>query len=138
LWVHVCPWLVHAPKVLQLCTNQLFVWFVQVRVNNWPACHWNHFNSLCCMILVIVVEITSIGSYIMVYIPTFFFMLVCLFACKKYEMHGVQKGSYDSWRNIVQSHKCSTKSCFLDIYVSQQAKLSFTCKVHYKFFHVFW
>jgi hypothetical protein len=25
---------VHAPKVLQLCTNQFVVWFVQVRVNN--------------------------------------------------------------------------------------------------------
>jgi hypothetical protein len=28
LWVRDCPWLVHAPKVLQLCTNQLVVWFV--------------------------------------------------------------------------------------------------------------
>jgi hypothetical protein len=35
LWlVHVCPWLIYAPKVLQLCINQLVVWFVQVRVNN--------------------------------------------------------------------------------------------------------
>jgi len=29
LWVCVCPWLVRAPKVFQLCTNQLVVWFVQ-------------------------------------------------------------------------------------------------------------
>jgi hypothetical protein len=28
LWVRVCPWLVHAPKVFQLCINQLVVWFV--------------------------------------------------------------------------------------------------------------
>jgi hypothetical protein len=28
LWVRVCPWLILAPKVLKLCTNQLFVWFV--------------------------------------------------------------------------------------------------------------
>jgi hypothetical protein len=28
LWVHVCLWLVHAPKMLQLCINQLVVWFV--------------------------------------------------------------------------------------------------------------
>jgi hypothetical protein len=28
LWVCVCPWFVHAPKMLQLCTNQLIVWFV--------------------------------------------------------------------------------------------------------------
>jgi hypothetical protein len=28
LWVCVCPWLIHAPKVLHLCTNQLVVWFV--------------------------------------------------------------------------------------------------------------
>jgi hypothetical protein len=28
LWVWVCPWLVLAPKVLQLCANQLVVWFV--------------------------------------------------------------------------------------------------------------
>jgi hypothetical protein len=27
-WVRVCPWFVYAPKVLQLCTNQLVVWFV--------------------------------------------------------------------------------------------------------------
>jgi hypothetical protein len=27
LWVRVCPWLVLTPKVLQLCTNQLVIWF---------------------------------------------------------------------------------------------------------------
>jgi hypothetical protein len=36
LWVCVCSWLV--TKVLQLCTNQLIVWVVQVHVNNWIAC----------------------------------------------------------------------------------------------------
>jgi hypothetical protein len=30
LWVRVYSWLIHAPKVLQLCTNQLVVWFVHV------------------------------------------------------------------------------------------------------------
>jgi hypothetical protein len=32
LWICVCPWFVRAPKVLQLCTNQLvwFVWFVWI------------------------------------------------------------------------------------------------------------
>jgi hypothetical protein len=39
LWVCVCPWFIHAQKVLQLCINQLVVWFVQVHVNNWPTCH---------------------------------------------------------------------------------------------------
>jgi hypothetical protein len=39
LWIYVCLWLVRAQKVLQLCTNQLIVWFVQVHVNNWPTCH---------------------------------------------------------------------------------------------------
>jgi hypothetical protein len=39
LWVHVCLWFVRAPKVFQLRTNQLIVWFVQVCVNNWPTCH---------------------------------------------------------------------------------------------------
>jgi hypothetical protein len=39
LWVHVCPRLVRAPKVLKLCINQLVIWFVQVRVSNWLACH---------------------------------------------------------------------------------------------------
>jgi hypothetical protein len=39
LWVCVCSWLVYAPKVFQLCTNQLVVWFVQVRVSNWFARH---------------------------------------------------------------------------------------------------
>jgi hypothetical protein len=35
LWVHVCPWLIRAPKALKLCTNQLVIWFVQVHVHNW-------------------------------------------------------------------------------------------------------
>jgi hypothetical protein len=39
LWIHVCLWWVCAPKVLQLHTNQLVVWFVQVYVNNWLTCH---------------------------------------------------------------------------------------------------
>jgi hypothetical protein len=34
LWVRICPWLVHAPKVFQLHINQL-VWFVHVCVSNW-------------------------------------------------------------------------------------------------------
>jgi hypothetical protein len=34
LWVRICPWLVLAPKVLQLCTNQLVVWFVQIHVSD--------------------------------------------------------------------------------------------------------
>jgi len=38
LWVNVCPWLVRAPKVLQLCTNQLvvclymFIWNIDLLV----------------------------------------------------------------------------------------------------------
>jgi hypothetical protein len=28
LWVYVCSWFVRAPKVLQLCINELVVWFV--------------------------------------------------------------------------------------------------------------
>ncbi len=39
LWIYVCMWFIHAPKVFQLCTNQLVIWFVQVHVNNWHACH---------------------------------------------------------------------------------------------------
>jgi hypothetical protein len=35
LWVWVCSWLVLAPKVLQLCTNQLVFGFVQVCVSSW-------------------------------------------------------------------------------------------------------
>jgi hypothetical protein len=34
LWVQVCPWLVLAPKVLQLCTNQLVIWFCAC------SCEW--------------------------------------------------------------------------------------------------
>jgi hypothetical protein len=33
-WIRVCPWSLREPKVLKLCTNQLVLWFVQVRVNN--------------------------------------------------------------------------------------------------------
>jgi hypothetical protein len=32
-----CPRFIHAPKALQLHTNQLVLWFVQVHVNNWFA-----------------------------------------------------------------------------------------------------
>jgi hypothetical protein len=42
LWVlliYVCSCFVYAPKVLQLRIHQLVVWFLDVHVNNWPACH---------------------------------------------------------------------------------------------------
>jgi hypothetical protein len=39
LWILISPWFVRAPKVVQLCTNQLIVWFLQVRVNNYPIFH---------------------------------------------------------------------------------------------------
>jgi len=39
LWVRICLWLVLAPKMFQLCTNQFVVWFVQVNVSDWSACH---------------------------------------------------------------------------------------------------
>jgi hypothetical protein len=39
LWVCVCSWLVHAPKLIQLCVNQLVVWYVHVYVNNWSTCY---------------------------------------------------------------------------------------------------
>jgi hypothetical protein len=39
LWVCVCPWFIFTPKVFQLYTNQLVVWFIQVCVNNWLAYH---------------------------------------------------------------------------------------------------
>jgi hypothetical protein len=39
LWIYVCSWFIHAPKVLPLCINQLVVWFMQVCVNNWLAYH---------------------------------------------------------------------------------------------------
>jgi hypothetical protein len=39
LWICLCPWFVCAPKMFQLCTNQLVIWFVQVHVNNWFTCH---------------------------------------------------------------------------------------------------
>jgi hypothetical protein len=39
LWIRFCSCLVCAPKVFQLCINQLVVYFVQFHVNNWPAFH---------------------------------------------------------------------------------------------------
>jgi hypothetical protein len=39
LWVRVCPWLVLTPKVLQLCTNQLVVWFCVGPCEWLIACH---------------------------------------------------------------------------------------------------
>jgi hypothetical protein len=39
LWVRVCSWLVLAPKVLQLCINQLVVWFCAGPCEWLSACH---------------------------------------------------------------------------------------------------
>jgi hypothetical protein len=39
LWVRVCPWFVLTPKVLQLCTNQLVVWFCAGLCEWLIACH---------------------------------------------------------------------------------------------------
>jgi hypothetical protein len=39
LWVRVCMWLVLAPKVFQLCTNQLVVWFFAGPCEWVSACH---------------------------------------------------------------------------------------------------
>jgi hypothetical protein len=39
LWVQVCPWFVPAPKVLQLCTNQLVVWFCASPCEWLNVCH---------------------------------------------------------------------------------------------------
>jgi hypothetical protein len=39
LWVRVCPWLVLTPIVLQLCTNQLIVWFCAGPCEWVSACH---------------------------------------------------------------------------------------------------
>jgi hypothetical protein len=39
LWIRICPWLVLAPKVLQLCTNQLVVWFCAGPCEWLSACH---------------------------------------------------------------------------------------------------
>ncbi len=44
LWVCVCLRLIHASKVLQLCINQLVIWFVPVYVSNWLACV-NHLSA---------------------------------------------------------------------------------------------
>jgi hypothetical protein len=39
LCICVCPWFIHAPKMFQLCINQLIIWFLQVHTNNWPIYH---------------------------------------------------------------------------------------------------
>jgi hypothetical protein len=39
LWIHVCLSFICVLKMLQLCTDQLVIWFVQVCVNNWLTCH---------------------------------------------------------------------------------------------------
>jgi len=41
LWVCVCSWFVCAPKMFQLCTNQLVVWFVWVHASNIIDCHFS-------------------------------------------------------------------------------------------------
>ncbi len=41
LWIQVCPWLILTPKVFQLCTNQLVVWFC-VGLCEWLiTCHFS-------------------------------------------------------------------------------------------------
>jgi hypothetical protein len=39
LWVQICRWIVLTPKVLQLCTNQLVVWFCADPCEWLCACH---------------------------------------------------------------------------------------------------
>jgi hypothetical protein len=39
LWIWVCPWLVLAPKMFQLCTNQLVVWFCVCSCEWLNVCH---------------------------------------------------------------------------------------------------
>jgi len=39
LWVRICPWFILAPKVLQLCTNQLVVSFCAGPCEWANACH---------------------------------------------------------------------------------------------------
>jgi len=41
LWVRVCPWFVLASKVLQLCTNQLVVWFYASSCECLSASHYS-------------------------------------------------------------------------------------------------
>jgi len=41
LWVWVCSWLILAPKVPQLCTNQLVVWFCVSSCEWLSACHYS-------------------------------------------------------------------------------------------------
>jgi hypothetical protein len=47
LWICVCPCLIYAPKVFQLCTNQLVVWFVQICVNIDPLFNHPSPKALC-------------------------------------------------------------------------------------------
>jgi len=44
VWAMVYPWLVLAPKVFQLCANQLVVWFVLVCVSDWSASQSSSFH----------------------------------------------------------------------------------------------
>jgi len=39
LWVRVCPWLILTPKMIQLCINQLVVWFCAGPCEWLIACH---------------------------------------------------------------------------------------------------
>jgi hypothetical protein len=50
LWVWICSWLVLAPKVLQLCINQLVIWFFAGPCEWLNVCHssWSHLEALAC------------------------------------------------------------------------------------------
>jgi hypothetical protein len=63
LWVRVCPWLIRAPKVLRLYTNKFVVWFVQVCVSNWLACHSSQSLSQSFSTLLYPQSATSQGAY---------------------------------------------------------------------------
>jgi hypothetical protein len=50
LWVWICSWFVLTPKVFQLCTKKLVVWFC-ARPCEWlSACHssWSHLGAPTC------------------------------------------------------------------------------------------
>jgi hypothetical protein len=35
LWVRICPWFILAPKMIQLYTSQLVIWFVHIHVSDY-------------------------------------------------------------------------------------------------------
>jgi hypothetical protein len=129
LWVRICLWFILTPKMLQLCTNQLVVWFCVGPCEWLVACHssYSHPGAPACPSTPKVLRTRECA-------PTFCFYIVftldsplslsrSLGACQK-EVLAKEGGS-------LTSHNLGAGSNFM-------WDPTYTCKIHFKWYKPNW